>query len=96
MSVLRVTPTQLSELGAVTTRSSAQLRAEHDMLRGRLTPLFGTEWVGAAATGFSTLFNDFDGHARGLCDALDGIGALLGHAGATYADVEQRIAATFR
>ena len=34
--------------------------------------------------------------ARGLSDALDGIGSLLARAGAAYADVEQQVAASFR
>jgi hypothetical protein len=35
-------------------------------------------------------------HARGVGDALDGIGLLLGRAGTAYAEVEQQIAASFR
>jgi len=35
-------------------------------------------------------------HARGLADALDGIGVLLGRAGTAYAEVEQQISASFR
>jgi uncharacterized protein YukE len=31
-----------------------------------------------------------------MSDALDGIGQLLAHAGAAYAEVEQQIAASFR
>jgi uncharacterized protein YukE len=45
---------------------------------------------------FSELYENFDRHAKGLCDALDGIGALLVRAGSSYAQVEQQIAATFR
>ncbi|MDT4918380.1 MAG: hypothetical protein QOH89_3080, partial [Pseudonocardiales bacterium] len=44
----------------------------------------------------TTLFEQFDVHARGMCDALDGIGALLGRAGSSYAEVEQQITASFR
>lgn len=65
-------------------------------LHAQLSPLFGTEWTGAAAAQFGVLYDQFDQHARGLSDALDGIGALLGRAGSAYADVEQQIAASFR
>jgi WXG100 family type VII secretion target len=96
MSGLRVTPDQLSTLGSTVSRVSREVRAEHQTLRGQLTPLFGAEWTGAAATQFASLYDQFDQHARGMSDALDGIGALLGRAGAAYAEVEQQVAASFR
>lgn len=96
MSSLKVTPTQLEALGGATHRVCADVRGEHQSLKSQLSPLFGTEWVGAASAQFATLYENFDQHAKGLCDALDGIGALLVRAGANYAEVEQQIAATFR
>ncbi len=65
-------------------------------LRSQLSPLFGTDWTGAAAAQFGSLYDQFDQHARGLSDALDGIGQLLGKAGSSYADVEAQIASSFR
>jgi WXG100 family type VII secretion target len=96
MSVLTVTPVQLTQLGAVTGRVAAQVRADQQQLRAQLAPLFGPDWSGVAASRFVGLYENFDQHARGLCDALDGIGRLLARAGLTYADVETRIAASFR
>ena len=96
MSSLKVTPAQLEALGGATHRVCADVRGEHQSLKSQLSPLFGTEWVGAASAQFATLYENFDQHAKGLCDALDGIGALLVRAGANYAEVEQQIAATFR
>jgi WXG100 family type VII secretion target len=96
MSGLRVTPAQLETLSGAVARTSGDIRAQQGSLRTQLSPLFGTDWSGAAAAQFTTLFDQFDLHARGMCDALDGIGALLGRAGATYAEVEQQITATFR
>ena len=96
MSSLRVTPAQLEALGRSTQRASAEVRGEHQQLRAQLSPLFGADWAGAAAGQFTALYGDFDRHARGLCDSLDGIGALLLHAGASYAQVETAIAASFR
>jgi WXG100 family type VII secretion target len=96
MSSLRVTPAQLEALGTTTHRVSAEVRGEHQHLTSQLGPLFGADWVGAAAAQFGQLYENFDQHAKGLCDALDGIGALLVRAGANYADVEQQIAASFR
>jgi WXG100 family type VII secretion target len=96
MTGLRVTPAQLQALGATTARISTDVRASHAQLRGQLTPLFGADWSGAAAAQFTALYQQFDVHARGLSDALDGIATLLRQAGVAYADVEQQIAASFR
>lgn len=96
MSSLKVTPVQLEALGGTTHRVCAQVRGEHQNLKTQLSPLFGADWSGAAAAQFTALYENFDQHAKGLCEALDGIGALLVRAGATYADVEQQIAASFR
>lgn len=96
MSDLRVTPVQLEALSGAVSRTSADIRGQQQGLRGQLTPLFGADWAGAASAQFSTLYEQFDTHARGMSDALDGIGALLGRAGASYAEIEQQIAASFR
>jgi WXG100 family type VII secretion target len=96
VSSLKVTPAQLEALGGTTHRVSADVRAEHHSLKTQLSPLFGAEWSGAAAAQFAALYENFDQHAKGLCDALDGIGALLVRAGSAYAETEQAVAATFR
>jgi WXG100 family type VII secretion target len=93
---LKVTPEQLSGMSTAITRVSAEVRGEHQRLAGQLSPLFGAEWSGAAATQFTTLYQEFEQHARGLSDALDAIGVMLGRAGQTYAEAEQQIAASFR
>ena len=96
MPGLKVTPSQLAALGTAVTRVSADVRGQHQGLKGQLSPLFGAEWSGTAAAQFATLYEQFDQHARGMSDAFDGIGQLLAHAGAAYAEVEQQIAASFR
>ena len=96
MSSLKVTPAQLESLGSTVHRTSAEVRGQHQSLKGQLAPLFGADWSGSAAAQFTALYDDFDAHAKGLADALDGIGRLLQRAGASYADVEQQIAASFR
>jgi len=96
MSILRVTPEQLSTLSATVTRVSSTVRGEHQSLRSSLSPLFGTDWAGTAALQFTALYEQFDQHARGMSDALDGIGRLLARAGVGYAELEQSIAASFR
>lgn len=96
MSGLKVTPAQLESLGATVARISTEVRGQHHGLRGQLGPLFGADWSGQAAAQFQALYADFDQHAKGLSDALDGIGQLLGRAGQAYAEVEQQIAASFR
>jgi WXG100 family type VII secretion target len=96
VSNLKVTPAQLEALGGTAHRVSSDVRGQHQQLKSQLAPLFGADWVGAASAQFTALYENFDQHSRGLCDALDGIGALLVRAGASYADTEQSIAATFR
>ncbi|MGI8679482.1 MAG: WXG100 family type VII secretion target [Jatrophihabitans sp.] len=96
MTSLRVTPGQLQGLGGAAHRVCADVRSEHQNLKGQLAPLFGADWSGVAAGQFATLYESFDQHARGLADALDGIAALLVRAGGQYAEAEQQIAASFR
>lgn len=96
MSGLKVTPEQLSALSGAIARVSGEVRGEHQRLAAQLSPLFGAEWSGAAASQFTTLYEQFDQHAKGLSDALDAIGVMLGRAGHTYAEAEQQIAASFR
>ena len=96
MSAFRVTPDQLEALGTTVGRVSGDVRAQHQHLRGQLGPLFGTDWAGSASAQFASLYDQFDVHARGMSDALDGIGQLLARAGVAYADVEAQITASFR
>jgi WXG100 family type VII secretion target len=96
MSGLKVTPEQLAALSGAVGRVSGEIRGEHHRLKGQLAPLFGAEWVGIASAQFGGLYERFDQHARGMSDALDGIGILLARAGQTYAEAERQIAASFR
>lgn len=95
-AALKVTPDQLQQLSGNVARTSSDVRSAHQSLKGQLAPLFGADWSGQAASQFRSLFEQFDQHARGLSDALDGIGQLLGRAGVAYAQVEQQIASSFR
>lgn len=96
MSALKVTPQQLADLGGSCNRTATDVRGQHSSLRTQLTPLFGAEWSGAAAAQFTGLYEQFNKNAEGLAAALDGIGRLLGQAGASYAAVEEQITASFR
>ncbi len=96
MGTLRVTPDQLQSMSGSVGRTSTDIRGSHQSLKSQLAPLFGADWSGAAAAQFTSLYDQFDLHAKGLSDALDGIGQLLGRAGVSYAEVEQQIAASFR
>lgn len=95
MSGFKVTPEQLSTLSGAVLRTSGEVRADHQTLRGQLSPLFGAEWSGSAAAQFTALYEQFDRSARGMCDALEGIGQLLSRAGTTYREAETAIAASF-
>jgi WXG100 family type VII secretion target len=93
---LKVSPEQLSSMGGQCSRTAVEVRGQHNALKTQLSPLFGTEWSGAAAAQFAGLYEQFTKSAEGLSAALDGIGRLLGQAGANYAEVEQQIARSFR
>jgi len=93
---LRVSPQQLSALGGTCNRTATDVRGQHGVLKAQLAPLFGSDWSGAAASQFTALYEQFDKNAQGLSAALEGIGQLLSHAGASYASVEEQITASFR
>lgn len=93
---LRVSPQQLTSLGGSCSRTAADVRGQHAGLKSQLSPLFGADWSGTAATQFGALYEQFNKNAEGMTAALDGIGRLLGQAGQSYASVEQQIAASFR
>jgi WXG100 family type VII secretion target len=96
MAGFKVSPQQLTSLGGSCNRTANDVRGQHGALKSQLTPLFGADWFGAAASQFAQLYEQFDSNAQGLTMALDGIGRLLGQAGQSYASVEQQIAASFR
>ena len=77
-------------------RTATDVRGQHATLKSQLTPLFGADWSGTAAAQFAALYEQFNKNAQGLTAALDGIGRLLSQAGASYASVEEQIAASFR
>ena len=90
-----VTPEQLQTLGGTCGRTAGDIRGAHGSLRSQLQPVVGSQWTGAAATRFAELYQQFDTSAASLTEALEGIGQLLTGAGASYADVEGRIASSF-
>lgn len=96
MTGLKVAPEQLTALGGSCGRTAGEIRGQHVSLKGQLTPLFGADWSGAAASQFAALYEQFNKNAEGMTAALEGIGGLLNHAGQSYAAVEQQIAASFR
>jgi len=96
MSGFRVSPQQLSALGGTCSRTAGDIRSQQAVLKTQLSPLFGSDWSGAAAAQFTALYEQFNSSALGMSDALDGIGRLLGQAGQSYASVEQQIASSFR
>jgi len=96
MTGLKVSPQQLSALGGSCGRTALDVRGQHASLKSQLTPLFGADWAGTAATQFAALYEQFNKNAEGMTAALEGIGGLLNSAGQSYAAVEQQIAASFR
>ncbi len=93
---LKVSPQQLTALGGGCHRTATDVRGQHSTLKSQLSPLFGSDWSGAAAAQFAELYEQFNKNAEGLSAALDGIGRVLAQAGQSYAEVEQQIASSFR
>ena len=94
--MLKVTPEQLKTMSGSVNRTAADVAGSHTTLKHQLSPLFGADWSGSASAQFGALYEQFDQHAKGLNEALSGIGTLLHSAGTTYANAEQQIAASFR
>jgi WXG100 family type VII secretion target len=95
MAGIKVTPEQLQQLSGNVSRGSGEIEATLSGLRAQLAPLLGSDWAGQASAQFTALWEQWQQSARGLNDALAGISGLLGQAGASYAQAEQQIAATF-
>ncbi len=91
---IKVTPQQLQALSGRVTGAAGHIESELAALQAALAPL-GADWAGAAQARFLALWQDWQSGARKVHDALSGISALLGQAGAAYADAEAQIAATF-
>lgn len=94
--MLKVTPAQLKTMSGTVHRTAVDVSSSHHTLKNQLTPLFGADWSGKASAQFTTLYDQFDKNAKGLNEALTGIGHLLNSAGTTYASAEQQISASFR
>ncbi len=96
MAGIKVTPEQLQTLSGNVSRGSADIDATLASLRSQIAPLVGGDWAGQASAQFNALWEQWQTNARGLNEALQGIAALLGQAGASYAQAEQQIASSFR
>lgn len=94
--MLKVTPEQLQALSGNVHRTATDVAGSHHGLKSQLTPLFGADWSGRASAQFTSLYDQFDRNAKGMNEALMGIGHLLNSAGTTYASAEQQISASFR
>jgi early secretory antigenic target protein ESAT-6 len=96
MTGIKVTPGQLQALSGNVARGSSDIDGTLASLRAQLAPLLGGDWAGQASAQFSALWEQWQQSAKGLNEALAGISQLLGHAGQSYAEAEQQIAASFR
>jgi early secretory antigenic target protein ESAT-6 len=91
---IKVTPQQLQALSTRVASGAGHIESELGALQSTLAPL-GADWAGAAQARFLALWQDWQSGARQVHDALTGISALLGQAGAAYADAEAAIASSF-
>jgi WXG100 family type VII secretion target len=93
---IKVIPEQLHSLSGSVSRASGEIDGTLAALRAQIAPLVGGDWAGQASTQFHALWEQLQDGARKLNDALSGISALLGQAGASYAQAESQIASSFR
>lgn len=96
MSGIKVTPEQLQTLSGQVARGSGEIEGQLRGLGNTVSPLVGGDWAGQAQQRFTMLWDEWQRSAQSLKHALDGISQLLGQAGASYAQAEQQIAASFR
>lgn len=95
MTLLRVTPEQLSALSGRVSGGASSIEAELRGLAGAIAPL-GSDWAGVAQAQFQTLWAEWQKSAESLQHALAGIAGLLAKAGEAYASAESAVAASFR
>jgi len=96
MTAIKVSPEQLSQLSSTIAHGSGEIDGILGSLRAQVAPLVGGDWAGQASAQFHAMFEQWQRSARDLAAALHGIGTVLANAGASYAQAEQQIAATFR
>jgi WXG100 family type VII secretion target len=94
MTAFRVTPAELLDLSRQVQATSGSIEQSLTALRGRVAPV-GASWSGQAQLRFTELYEEWSRSAQGLQQALTGISALLGQAGQSYDEAEQRIAVSF-
>ena len=94
MTAFRVTPAELLGLSQQVQGTAGSIDSELATLRSRVLPISGT-WTGQAQDHFQSLYDEWNRSAQALQQALGGISQLLGQAGQSYEEAEQRIAGSF-
>jgi WXG100 family type VII secretion target len=96
MTVIKVTPAELTALSGGVAQGSAQIDSVLTGLARQLTPLAGGTWAGQASTQFTQLWEQWHVGAAQLNESLQGISRLLAQASDAYATAETQIASSFR
>lgn len=95
MNGIRVTPEQLHTVSGGVVRGSSEIDSTLAGLRAQVLPMVGGEWAGPASAQFTAMFEQWQRAAGELNRALQGISRLLANAGASYAQAEAQITASF-
>lgn len=90
-SNISVTPEQLRGESRNVVSKATEARSEFQALRGRLQGL-SSMFTGAAQDRFQERYTEWDGHAKGLVDALEGLGKFLETAANTLEETDQQLA----
>jgi early secretory antigenic target protein ESAT-6 len=94
MTRFEVDSAQVEAASARVRATSQQVGAEVDAMMRHLQELQGS-WRGQAATGFSTLVEQWRATQAQVRDSLDQVQVALAHAGRQYAETEAAAARMF-
>jgi WXG100 family type VII secretion target len=86
-----VTPEELRSHSSAIRTQKADTETAFLSMRTRLEQL-STQFRGQAAAAFETRFNEWDGSARQLLEALDALGQFLEHAAETIEATDAQLA----
>lgn len=90
-SNISVTPDQLRQESTHVVTKAGDARTEFGALRTRLLGLEAM-FTGAAQDKFQERYTEWDTHAKGLVDALEGLGKFLETAATTLEDTDNQLA----
>lgn len=90
-SNISVSPEQLRGESTFVVGKADAARSDFEALNSRLQNLTSC-FTGAAQEAFANRYNEWNGHAKGLVEALDALGQFLNTAAQTLEETDQQLA----